>query len=159
MNELTHIDEHGRASMVDVSEKERTTRRALARGVVSLSNETLLKILAGGIPKGDVFQVARIAGVMAAKKTPELIPLCHPLSITDIRIEFFPDTDNSTITIETEVRAVDRTGVEMEALTATAAAALTIYDMCKAVQRDIVIGPFYLLEKEGGKSGEWKRDA
>lgn len=157
MADLSHVDKKGRASMVDVSEKEPTDRRAVATGMVTLSPETLGKILDGDIPKGDVLQVARIAGVQAAKKTSELIPLCHPLAITKIKIDFAPDRKRNIITITAEVKARDRTGVEMEALTAAAVAALTIYDMCKAVQRDIIIGPFSLLEKEGGKSGRYVR--
>jgi cyclic pyranopterin monophosphate synthase len=157
MAELSHVDEKGRARMVDVSEKERTERRAVAAGIVTLKPETLAKILDGDLPKGDALQVARIAGIQAAKKTSELIPLCHPLAISGVKIDFKADRENNTIEITAEVRARDRTGVEMEALTAAAAAALTIYDMCKAVQRDISIGPFRLLEKEGGKSGRYKR--
>jgi len=154
---LSHLDEKGRAAMVDVSEKGRTTRRAVAGGEVTLRPDVLALVLEGRVPKGDAFQVARIAAIQAAKKTSDLIPLCHPLSISDIRIEFDADRDTGVIRIRSEVRAVDRTGVEMEALTAAAVAALTIYDMCKAVQRDITIGPFSLLEKEGGKSGRYIR--
>ncbi len=143
--------------MVDVSEKERTARRAVAQGRVALRPDVLDKILDGDIPKGDVLQVARIAGIQAAKKTSELIPLCHPLDITNIKIGFKAARGASEIVITAEVKALDRTGVEMEALTAATVAALTIYDMCKAVQRDIALGPFVLLEKEGGKSGRYKR--
>ena len=157
MKKLSHLDEKGRASMVDVSEKDRTARRAVARGEILLRPDVIDKILDGSIPKGDVFQVARIAGVQAAKKTSDLIPLCHPLSITDVQVRFTADRDAGRITVETEVRAMDRTGVEMEALTAASVAALTVYDMCKAVQKDITIGPFILEEKEGGRSGHYKR--
>ncbi|MFA6449370.1 MAG: cyclic pyranopterin monophosphate synthase MoaC [bacterium] len=159
MNELSHIDDKGRASMVDVSDKNTTERRASAQGSVSLRPDVLDKILDGDIPKGDVFQVARIAAIQAAKKTSELIPLCHPLKITNVKIDFKADRGASEIVITAVVKALDRTGVEMEALTAAAVAALTIYDMCKAVQRDIVVGPFFLLEKEGGKSGHYKKDS
>jgi cyclic pyranopterin monophosphate synthase len=158
MADLSHIDDKGRASMVDVSSKDNTERRAAARGRVSLRPDVLDKILDGLIPKGDVLQVARIAGIQAAKKTSELIPLCHPLKITNIKIDFQADRGANEIIIIAVVKALDRTGVEMEALTAAAVAALTIYDMCKAVQRDISVGPFFLLEKEGGKSGHYKRE-
>lgn len=157
--ELSHIDEKGRASMVDVSEKERTARRATVRGEVRLSPDVIDKILSGGISKGDVFQVARVAAVCAAKKTSDLIPLCHPLSLTKVSVEFSADRDAGIIVIDAEAKAMDRTGVEMEALTAATVAALTIYDMCKAVQKDISIGPFRLMEKEGGKSGPYKNEA
>lgn len=156
MAKLTHTDKKGRASMVDVSDKERTARRAVAQGRVSLRPDVLDKILDGDIPKGDVLQVARIAAIQAAKKTADIIPPCHPLNITNIKIDFKTGRGASEIIITAEVKALDRTGVEMEALTAAAAAALTIYDMCKAVQRDIALGPFVLLEKEGGKSGRYK---
>ena len=159
MTELSHVDDKGRASMVDVSGKDRTERRAAARGRVSLRPDVLDKILQGNIPKGDVLQVARVAGIQAAKKTSDLIPLCHPLAITGINIDFQAEPGGDSLTITAEVKALDRTGVEMEALTAAATAALTIYDMCKAAQRDITIGPFELLEKEGGKSGLYKRDS
>lgn len=158
MDKLSHVDEQGRAAMVDVSEKGRTARRAVVTGEVRLRPDVLAMIAAGDMPKGDVFQVARIAGIQAAKKTPDLIPLCHPLSLTDIRIDFAPDEKSGVVAITAEVRAMDRTGVEMEALTAASVAALTVYDMCKAVQRDIVVGPFVLDEKEGGRSGHYKRD-
>jgi cyclic pyranopterin phosphate synthase len=159
MKKLSHVDEKGRARMVDVSDKDRTARRAVARGRVSLGPELLRKIIGGGGPKGDVIQVARIAAIQAAKKTSDLIPLCHPLQITNVKIDFDPDPATGEITITAEVKALDRTGVEMEALTAAAAAALTIYDMCKALRKDIVIGPFSLLEKEGGKSGKYKKES
>ncbi len=154
---LTHIDEKGRARMVDVTNKNITSRRASAVAFVSMSKETLKKISSGNIAKGDVIQVARIAGIQAAKKTPELIPLCHPLSVGSINIDFKTDMKKSVIRIEAEVTGMDRTGLEMEALTAAAVASLTIYDMCKAVQKDITIGPVYLDEKSGGKSGDYKR--
>lgn len=158
MSELSHVDEKGRASMVDVSAKDRTARRALAGGRVSLRADVMEMILDGTAPKGDVLQVARIAGIQAAKKTSELIPLCHPLALTDVKIFFEADRENNVIEIKAEARAMDRTGVEMEAITAATVAALTVYDMCKAAQKDIEIGPFVLLEKDGGKSGPYARE-
>lgn len=155
MSELSHVDEKGRASMVDVSAKDRTSRRAVAGGRVRLRPDVMDMVIEGTVPKGDVLQVARIAGIQAAKKTSELIPLCHPISLTDVKIFFEADRENSVIEIKAEARAMDRTGVEMEAITAATVAGLTIYDMCKAAQRDIEIGPFVLLEKEGGKSGHY----
>lgn len=144
--------------MVDVSAKDRTARRALAGGQVKLRSDVMDMILEGTAPKGDVLQVARIAGIQAAKKTSELIPLCHPLALTDVKIFFEADRENNVIEIKAEARAMDRTGVEMEAITAATVAALTVYDMCKAAQKDIEIGPFVLLEKDGGKSGRYSRE-
>ena len=152
---LTHIDEKGAARMVDVSHKEATKRRALARGLVSLSPETLAAIKEGQTKKGDVLGVARVAGIMAAKRTPDLVPLCHPLPISSVRVEL--TTRDDGVLIEAEVTTTAPTGVEMEALTAVSVAALTVYDMIKAVQRDAVIGDIYLVEKSGGKSGEYRR--
>jgi cyclic pyranopterin phosphate synthase len=152
---LTHIDEKGAARMVDVSHKEATKRRALARGRVLLSPETLQAVKEGQTKKGDVLAVARIAGIMAAKRTPELIPLCHPLPISSVKLELATGDDG--VLIEAEVTTTAPTGVEMEALTAVSVAALTVYDMIKAVQRDAVIDEIYLVEKSGGKSGDYRR--
>lgn len=157
MNELTHLDERGKARMVEVGGKEATRREAAARGEVVMRPETLDLILSGKVPKGEVFSVARIAGIMAAKKTPELVPLCHPLILTGVDVEFRPDQQQGKVEIEARVRTTERTGVEMEALTAVSAAALTIYDMCKAVDREMVIGAVRLVHKSGGKSGTFDR--
>lgn len=157
MGKLTHFDEEGRARMVDVSEKPPTQREAIAAGSVHMKPETIRLIKDRRISKGDVLGVARVAGIMAAKRTPVLIPMCHPLNITSVNIDFDVDENKNKIDIKTTVRIVGQTGVEMEALTATSAAALTIYDMCKAVDKDMVISDIRLLEKRGGKSGEFKR--
>ena len=154
---LTHLDEKGQARMVDVSEKNVTSRIATARAIVKMKPDTLRTILSGGIPKGDVFSAARIAGIMAAKRTHELIPLCHPLAITAITLDFTPDQPQSQINIEATVKVDGKTGVEMEALTAAAIAALTVYDMCKAIDREMTIVHIELVEKSGGKSGHFKR--
>lgn len=154
---LTHLDEKGRARMVDVGEKEKTLRIAVARGSVSMRPEAFMQILKGGTAKGDVLAVARVAGIMAAKKTADLIPLCHPLPISFVSVDFSPDEEHSRIEIEATVKTVEKTGVEMEALTAVAVAALTIYDMCKAVDRAMVIENIRLERKEGGKSGLYVR--
>jgi cyclic pyranopterin phosphate synthase len=154
MSELTHLDSEGRARMVDVGGKAETAREAVARGAVRMRPETLALIAAGGLPKGDVLAVARIAGIMAAKRTPELIPLCHPLSLTYVAVELTPDAARGAVLIEATVRTTGATGVEMEALTAVSAAALTVYDMCKAVDRGMRIGDIRLVRKRGGKSGE-----
>jgi cyclic pyranopterin phosphate synthase len=154
---LTHLDEKGQARMVDVSGKNMTSRSAVARGSVILKPETLAILLAGEIPKGDVLAAARIAGIMAAKRTHELIPLCHPLAIASVSIDFATDEQRSRIDIEATVKVEGKTGVEMEALTAVSVAALTIYDMCKAVDREMTIEGIALLEKQGGKSGHFKR--
>jgi cyclic pyranopterin phosphate synthase len=153
---LTHFDEGGRAIMVDVSEKDVTVREAVARGEVIMKPETLNLILAGQAKKGDVLGVARIAGIMGVKKTPDLIPLTHPLPITSVTVDFFPDQKKSVIGIEARVRVIGRTGVEMEALTGVACAALTIYDMCKAVDKGMVISQIRLIEKTGGRSGTFR---
>ncbi|HWP46486.1 MAG TPA: cyclic pyranopterin monophosphate synthase MoaC [Candidatus Limnocylindrales bacterium] len=153
MNPLTHFDDQGQAHMVDVSDKASTRREAVAQGVVYMKPETFRMIVNQKIAKGDVFGVARIAGIMAAKKTSELIPLCHPLAITGIDIFFNPVEAESKIEIRAEVRITDKTGVEMEALTAVSIAALTIYDMCKAVDRGMRISDIHLVKKTGGKSG------
>jgi cyclic pyranopterin phosphate synthase len=157
MKKLTHFDRQGRAKMVDVSEKPVTRREALAKGSVHMKHETLQLIQDRKVPKGDVLCVARIAGIMAAKRTPELIPMCHPLNITSVDIEFSPDNKKNKIDIEVRVRITGPTGVEMEALAAVSAAALTIYDMCKAVDREMVISEIMLMEKRGGRSGVFKR--
>lgn len=142
--------------MVDVSAKAATVREATARGCVALSAETLALIAEGRVPKGDVLAVARVAGIMAAKRTPELIPLCHPLPLTAVTVELTPDVDASTVEIEATVRTVAPTGVEMEALTAVSVAALTVYDMCKAVERTARIQDIRLVAKSGGKSGDFR---
>jgi cyclic pyranopterin phosphate synthase len=154
---FTHFDEKGQALMVDVGDKDVTVREAVARGEVHMKRETLDLILEGRARKGDVLGVARIAGIMAAKKTPELIPLAHPLPLASVTIEFFPDKDRSVIEIEAKVKVTARTGVEMEALTAVSCAALTVYDMCKAVDRGMVMSEIRLMEKSGGRSGHFKR--
>jgi cyclic pyranopterin phosphate synthase len=154
---LTHFDDEGKARMVDVSEKPLTQREAVVKGSVYMKPETIRLIKDRQISKGDVLGVARVAGIMAAKKTSELIPMCHPLNITSVNIDFGIDEDKNKVDIKTIVRIVGQTGVEMEALTATSAAALTIYDMCKAVDKEMVISDIMLMEKRGGKSGEFKR--
>lgn len=154
--ELTHFNEQGRARMVDVSEKAVTYRTAKAAGRVWMNPETLEKVRQGSMAKGDVLAVAQVAGIMAAKRTWELIPMCHPLPLTSINITFaFQD---NALDIQAQVKCSGETGVEMEALTAVSAAALTVYDMCKAVQRDMVIDQIRLLEKTGGKSGVFRRE-
>ena len=150
---LSHLDEQGRARMVDVSAKDVTVREATARGRIELLPETLRLIVDGQVPKGDVLAVARIAGIMAAKRTPELIPLCHPLPLSAVEVSLTPDHDRSAIEVEAMVRTTAPTGVEMEALTVVSVAALTIYDMCKAVERTIRIEAIRLVAKSGGKSG------
>lgn len=151
---LSHLDERGAARMVDVTEKPPTVREAVAAGEVWMQPQTLALIQSGGVPKGDVLAVARIAGIMAAKRTPELIPLCHPLPITSVEVDFAFDEERSVVAITARVRCTGVTGVEMEALTAVAVAALTVYDMCKAVDRGMRIQNIRLLRKSGGKSGE-----
>jgi len=143
--------------MVDVTEKETTVRTAVAQGIVTMTPDTLEKIRDQGIKKGNVIETARIAGIMAAKKTSELIPMCHPLNLTHIGIDFFPDSESNSIRIEAIVRLPGKTGVEMEALTAVSVASLTIYDMCKSNDRQMVISDICLLEKSGGKSGRYSR--
>jgi cyclic pyranopterin phosphate synthase len=157
MTGLTHLDESGRARMVDVSDKDITRREATARAVVSMQHETARLISSGGMAKGDVLAVAQVAGVMAAKRTPDLIPLCHPLPITGVDMSFDLDVERSVLEIRATVRVTGRTGVEMEALTAASVAALTVYDMCKAVDHGMSIGKVELLHKAGGKSGEFVR--
>ena len=154
---LSHLTPSGEARMVDVSPKKETAREAVAQVIVKMRPATLHAIRAGQMAKGDVLGVARTAGIMAAKRTPDLIPLCHPLRITGCDVTFALDDKRSTVTIEARVRTVDKTGVEMEALTAAAVAGLTVYDMVKALDRGIVLTGLSLLEKSGGKSGVWRR--
>jgi cyclic pyranopterin phosphate synthase len=158
MSKLTHFDHKGDAHMVDVAAKDITRRRAIASGQIHMQAPTLQLIQQGGNKKGDVLGVARIAGIMAAKKTSELIPLCHPLSLSHISIEFDLDEANQCIHCQATVETEAKTGVEMEALTAVQLALLTIYDMCKAVDRGMIMTNIGLVEKSGGKSGSWKRD-
>lgn len=155
MKKLTHIDSDGRARMVDVGDKPATIREAIARGSVYMKKDTIKLISDGRIPKGDVLTSARLAGIMAAKRTSELIPLCHQLNLSSVTVDFYINKER--IDIEATARCQGQTGVEMEALTAVSVAALTIYDMCKAVDRGITISDIMLMEKRGGKSGEWKR--
>ncbi len=155
---LTHIDERGKARMVDVTAKEVTEREAVAKGRVLMKMETLELILANEVKKGDVLGVARVAGILAAKKTGELIPLCHPLNITSVEVEFEPLKDVPCIDITATARVSSKTGVEMEALTAVSVAALTIYDMCKAVDKGMTLTDMRLVRKTGGKSGTFFRD-
>lgn len=153
---FTHINQDGKANMVDVTAKEVTVREAIAEAYVDMATETLALIVNGQHHKGDVFATARIAGIMAAKKTADLIPLCHPLALTKVEVTITADADNNRVRIESLCKLSGKTGVEMEALTAASVAALTIYDMCKAVQKDMVISAVKLLEKTGGKSGHFK---
>lgn len=157
MSKLTHINEAGEAHMVDVGDKSITTRRAVATGTIHMLPETLALIETGGHKKGDVLGIARIAGIMAAKRTSDLIPLCHPIALSAVEISFDVDRDHSIIRATATVRTDARTGVEMEALTAVQIALLTIYDMCKAVDRGMNMDNICLIEKEGGKSGHWTR--
>ena len=153
MEELSHLDSSGRPRMVDISAKPDTQREAVAKGTVRMQASTLALINKGEIVKGNVLSIAQLAGIMAAKQTSNLIPLCHPIPIGDIKIELSLDEENNTVSITTTVKSTGKTGVEMEALTATAIAALTIYDMCKAVDRGIKIENIRLIRKSGGKSG------
>ncbi len=157
--DFTHINEEGRARMVDVSGKADTERVAEARAAVRMQPETLEAIRSGGVKKGDVLAVAQVAGIMAAKQTSSLIPMCHPLMLTSVDISFDLDQDNNRIIIHSRVKTTGKTGVEMEAMTAAAVAALTIYDMAKAIDRWMVIEEVLLLEKSGGKSGHVRRSA
>lgn len=155
---FTHLDSHGNASMVDVTEKKVTQREARAEAYVQMQPETLQLILSGGHKKGDVLATARIAGIQAAKKTSDLIPLCHPLMLTKVSVDLIPQPEHSRIRIESLCKLSGQTGVEMEALTAASVAALTLYDMCKAVDKHMVISGTQVLEKKGGKSGHWQVD-
>ena len=157
MNELTHLDEAGRARMVDVGDKPATERRAVARATVRVSAETCEVVRTGNAPKGDVLGVARIAGIQAAKRTAELIPLCHPLPLSFVGVDGSIDSDRGEIVLTAEARTTAQTGVEMEALTAAAVAALTVYDMIKGIERGAEIAEVVLLEKAGGRSGAWRR--
>ena len=156
-DKLTHFDNDGKAVMVEVGEKTPTRRVAVASGEVRMRPATLQRILDSTIEKGDVFAVARLAGIMAAKKTPDLIPLCHPLLLTSISVDFLPHPQEGRVEITATVKLTGNTGVEMEALTAVAVAGLTIYDMCKAIDKEMVIGVIQLESKEGGKSGTFLR--
>jgi cyclic pyranopterin phosphate synthase len=156
---LTHVDRAGRPRMVDVSAKDATARRAAAEAFVSLSPETLSLVIDGGGPKGDVLTVAELAGVMAGKRTAELIPLCHPLPLTDLVVSVTPDRGAGGLRIRAEAATTAQTGVEMEALTAASVAALTVYDMVKGVERGVEIRSVRLVSKSGGKSGQWQRQA
>lgn len=156
MNSFTHFDSEGRAVMVDVGAKAETARIAVAAGRIRMQPETLALIQSGQSKKGDVLGVARLAGIMASKHTADLIPLCHPIALSAVNVDFAIDTATATITCQVQAETVGRTGVEMEALTATSVALLTIYDMCKAVDRGMVIESVRLLEKQGGKSGHWR---
>lgn len=158
MSELTHFDAQGRARMVDVTAKDVTVREATARGSIKMDPATLEMIEQGKVAKGDVLAVAQVAGVMAAKRTPDLIPMCHPLAITGVEMKLEPNREKSRVDITATVRLAGRTGVEMEALTAVSVAALTVYDMCKAVDRGMVIEQVRLMRKSGGKSGTFVRE-
>ncbi len=157
MAKLSHLDSEGRARMVDVTKKDVTDRIAVARGTVFMQPETLALIREKKVEKGDVFSVARVAGIMAAKKTPDLIPMCHPLNITSVEILLTPKQNPARVEIEAIVKVTGQTGVEMEAMTAAAACGLTIYDMCKAVDREMSISEIRLVKKSGGKSGTFIR--
>jgi len=157
MKKLTHFDESGRSRMVDVSGKQETLREATATATVNMKSETFRRIIDRDIEKGDVFGVAQVAGIMAAKRTGDLIPMCHPLNITSVTMEFLPKEELSQIEVKATAKIVGRTGIEMEALVAVSAASLTIYDMCKAVDREMTISDIKLLKKSGGESGTFER--
>lgn len=157
MSELTHLDEHGAVRMVDVAEKDVGDRRAVARALVRMTPATAAAVAAGDAPKGDVLAVARIAGIQAAKRTGELIPLCHPIGLDHVDVEGEIDANKGVITLTASARVSARTGVEMEAMTAATVAALTVYDMVKGLDRAVTIERVELLEKSGGRSGDWKR--
>jgi cyclic pyranopterin monophosphate synthase len=156
MTTLSHFDAKGQAVMVDVSGKPETDRTAVAAATILMSKKTLALILKGGVKKGDVLSVARLAGIMAAKRTPDLIPLCHPLALNSVQVDLVPDPDRNAIDITATCKVTGRTGVEMEALTAASVAALTVYDMVKAVDRGMTITDLRLLHKSGGKSGTYE---
>ena len=155
MPKLTHFDKKGRARMVDVSKKAETLREAVVRGSIFMNAKTFKRIMSGKIEKGDVFAVAKVAGIMAAKRTSEIIPMCHPLNLSHVEVNFYPVGKESRIDIEARVRIKAQTGVEMEGFVAVAAAGLTIYDMCKAIDRGIVLSDIHLVKKSGGKSGTY----
>jgi len=157
MARLSHLDSEGRARMVDVTDKDATSRVAVARGMICMRPETLDKIVEKKVAKGDVFSVARVAAMMAAKKTPDLIPMCHPLNITSVELSLTPERNPARVEIEAVVKVTGQTGVEMEAMTAVAVCGLTIYDMCKAADREMSIGEIRLVKKSGGKSGSFSR--
>jgi len=159
MPKLTHFDKRGRARMVDVSKKAQTVREAIVRGSISMKPGTFKRITSGTIEKGDVFAVAKVAGIMAAKRTAEIIPMCHPLNLSHVEVNFYPVEKETRIDIESKVRIKAQTGVEMEAFVAVATAALTIYDMCKAVDRGMTISDIHLIKKSGGRSGTYVRQA
>ncbi len=159
MADFTHFDAEGKAVMVDVSEKDVTARTATAAGSVLMRPETVERILAGGVEKGDVLGIARLAGIMGAKHTPDLIPLCHPLPLNSVTLELTVDAERSAVDIEATCKTRGRTGVEMEAMTAVSVAALTIYDMCKAVDRGMRLTEIRLIHKSGGKSGTFEAEA
>ncbi len=153
---FTHLDERGRARMVDVSQKEATMREAIAHGSISMNRDTFRMIVDRRIAKGDVLGVAQVAGIMGAKRTADLIPMCHPLNLTNVEVNFFPSEGENKIEIEAKVKTQGQTGVEMEALLAVSTAGLTIYDMCKAVDRGMIISDIHLVTKKGGKSGTFR---
>jgi cyclic pyranopterin phosphate synthase len=155
MAKLTHFDKKGRAKMVDVSKKAETLREAVVRGSVYMNPKTFRTIMSGKIEKGDVFAVAKVAGIMAAKKTSEIIPMCHPLNLSHVEVDFYPVEKESRIDIEAKVKIKAQTGVEMEGFVAVATAGLTIYDMCKAIDRGMVVSDIHLIKKSGGKSGTY----
>ena len=157
MPKLTHFDKKGRARMVDVSKKRETLREAVVRGSIFMNPATFKSIMSGKIEKGDVFAVARVAGIMAAKRTSEIIPMCHPLNLSHIEVNFFPLEEESRIDVEARVKIKGQTGVEMEGFVAVAAAGLTIYDMCKAIDRGMVLSDIHLVKKRGGKSGTYTK--
>lgn len=157
MKDFTHFNDQGRAKMVDVGEKPVTTRTAVAAGRVLVNEETFTLIRSGGMKKGDVLTVAQVAGVMGAKRTPDIIPMCHPILIDGIDLKLWLDEERRSVEIQAEVSCDGRTGVEMEALTAVSVAALTVYDMCKAVQKDMVLSDICLLNKTGGVHGDYER--
>lgn len=157
MEKLTHLDSEGRAKMVDVTEKETTPRIAVAKGTIFMRPETLALIQEKRVEKGDVLSVARVAGIMAAKRTPDLIPMCHPLNLSSVEIFLTPQQEPASVEIEAVVKVAGKTGVEMEAMTAVSICGLTIYDMCKAVDREMTIGEIRLVKKSGGKSGTFIR--
>lgn len=157
MRNFTHLDKKGNVRMVDVTEKKPTERAAAAQGVISMNRDTFEKIETHAVEKGNVLETARIAGIMAAKKTADLIPMCHPLNLSFAKIDFFPDPKTASIRIVSEIRLTGKTGVEMEALTAVSVAALTIYDMCKSLDKGMKISDIVLLSKTGGKSGTYTR--
>ncbi len=158
MSDLTHIDNDGNAVMVDVTDKSETMRQAVAKGSIYMEPETLARIMAGGIKKGDVLGIAQLAGIMGAKRTPDIIPLCHPLNLSSVKVHLSCDTDRNAVDISATCKLTGQTGVEMEALSAVSIAALTVYDMCKAMDRSMKIGDIRLVHKSGGKSGTFEAE-